>query len=111
VNFGSPRSRNGIIIYHQSRFFNDIRVGKCADVEPEVTIGDLVLRWFYLLSDGIYPKVKHLANSMLGTLLKKSFSCLNRKLCANLQKGFLLFPSPVFNLIYQPSRLFYKGYM
>jgi Plant transposon protein len=75
VNFGSPGSRNDINVYHQSRFFNDIRVGKWPHVELEITCGELDLTWFYLLSDGIYPKVKNLTNSMLGgTAREKLFA-------------------------------------
>jgi Plant transposon protein len=108
VNFGSPGSRNDISIYHQSRLFNDIRAGKWPDVEPEIIIGELSLTWFYTLSDGIYPKAKHLLTACLGTGLEKSFSRVNRKLWAKPLKGCLLFSSPVSILF---TSLFDKGYM
>jgi hypothetical protein len=76
VNFGAPGSRNDINIYNQSKFFTDVRVGKWPEVEPEIIIDNFVLKWFYFLCDGIYPKVKHLVNSMVGdTSKEKLFAC------------------------------------
>jgi Plant transposon protein len=40
-------------------------------VEPHIGIGDFELRWYYLLADGIYPRVKHLVSSMKPTNPRK----------------------------------------
>jgi hypothetical protein len=111
VNFGSPGSRNDISIYNQSRLFNDIRVGKWPDVEPEIVIGELFLTWFYMLSDGIYPKVKHLINSMVrDTAREKLFARQQEAVRKAVERVFAVLFS-LFNIIYQPSGLFDNGHM
>jgi Plant transposon protein len=63
-NFGAPGALNDINIYNQSQFFNDIRSGSWQAVEPHIDIGDFELRWYYLLADGLYLRMKHLVSSM-----------------------------------------------
>jgi hypothetical protein len=111
VNFGSPGSRNDISIYHQSRLFNDIRVGKWPDVEPEIIIGEFSLTWFYMLSDGIYPKVKHLINSMHGDTARENLFARQQEAVRKAVERVFAVLFSRFNIIYQPSRLFDKGYM
>jgi hypothetical protein len=80
-------------------------------VEPEIVIGELVLTWFYMLSDGIYPKVKHLINSMVGdTAREKLFARQQESVRKAVERVFAVLFSR-FNIIYQPSRLFDKGHM
>jgi hypothetical protein len=50
-------------------------VGKWPVVEPEITIDGFVLKWFYFLCDGIYPKVKNLVKSMVGENAKEIPFC------------------------------------
>jgi Plant transposon protein len=110
-NFGAPGARNDINIYNQSQFFNDIRSGSWPAVEPHIDIGDFELRWYYLLADGIYPRVKHLVSSMNPTNpCKKLFANQQEAVRKSVERVFaVLFQR--FNIIYQPSRLFDKGNM
>ena len=80
-------------------------------MEPEIIIGELTLTWVYMLSDGIYPKVKHLINSMLGDTTRENlFARQQEAVRKAVERVFALLFSR-FNIIYQPSRLFDKGYM
>jgi Plant transposon protein len=110
-NFGAPGARNDINIYNQSLFFNDIRSGKWPSVEPSIKIGDFDLTWYYLLADGIYPRVKHLITSMKATTAReKLFANQQESVRKSVERVFgVMFQR--FNIIYQPSRLFDKGSM
>ena len=86
-------------------------MGKWPEVEPEITIDDIVLKWFYFLCDGIYPKVEHLVNSMVGDIVKKKlFSCQQEAVRKAVERVFAVLFSR-FNIIYKPSRLFDKENM
>jgi hypothetical protein len=90
VNLGAPGSRNDINLYDQSKFFTDVQVGKWPEIEPEIPIGDFVLKWCYFLCDGIYPKVNHLVNSMLGDTAKENYLLANWNPCGRLLREPLL---------------------
>jgi Plant transposon protein len=110
-SFGAPGARNDINIYQQSEFFNDIRCGTWPTVEPHIDIGDFELRWYYLLADGIYPRVKHLVSTMKPINPRsKLFANQQEAVRKAVERVFaVLFQR--FNIIYQPSRLFDKGDM
>jgi Plant transposon protein len=105
----STRSRNEINIYNQSKivkFFTYYRVGKWPEVEPYITIDYFVLKWFYFLCDGIYPKVKHYFNSMVGEIAKeKLFAWQQEAFRKAVERVFAVLFSR-FNITYQPPQLF-----
>jgi hypothetical protein len=80
-------------------------------VEPKTIIGDLNLTWFYMLSDGIYSKAKHIINSRRGdTGLEKLFARQQESVRKAVEMVIAVLFSR-FNIIYQPSRIFDKGNM
>jgi Plant transposon protein len=92
VNFGASGSRNDINIYNQSKFFTYFTVGKWPEVEPEINIDGLVLKWFYVLRDGIYPTVKHLVNTMVrDTAKEKLFACQQEAVRKDVERAFTVF--------------------
>jgi Plant transposon protein len=94
LNFGAPGARNDLQIMNQSKFFNDIRTGQWPPVCPEIDICGFSLRWFYLLSDGIYPAVRYLMSSI---------SCprtLKEKLYAKKQEGARKAVERVFGVLF-----------
>lgn len=61
LNFGIPGSKNDKTIIQHSGFFNDIRNKNWPPVLPEFDLEGFVVRRFYYLADGIYPKFMFLA--------------------------------------------------
>jgi hypothetical protein len=48
---------------NQSKVFNNLRTGRWPPACPDIDICGFKLKWFYLLSDGIYPAVRYLVSS------------------------------------------------
>jgi hypothetical protein len=108
LNFGAPGARNDAQIMNQRKFFNDLRTGQWPPACPEVDICGFKLKWFYLLSGGIYPAVWYLMSSI------SSPRTLTEKLYAKQQEGARKAVERVFGVIfkrfrvmYQPSRLWH----
>jgi hypothetical protein len=80
-------------------------------VEPEIIIGELSQTWVYMLSDGIYPKVKHLINSMPGNTAREKLFARQQEAVRKAGERLFAVLFSRFKIIYQPWRLFGKGYM
>jgi Plant transposon protein len=80
-------------------------------VEPEIIIGELSPTWVYMLSDGIYPKVKHLINSRIGGTAREKLFARQQEAARKAVERLFAVLFPRLNIIYQPSRPFDKGYM
>jgi Plant transposon protein len=102
-NFGAPGARNDINIYNQSRYFNDIRSGSWPAVAPSISIEGFELGWYYLLRDGIYPRLKHLVSSMNATSPRnKPFANQQEAAQKAVEHAFAVLFQRI-NIIYQPS--------
>jgi Plant transposon protein len=107
MNFGSPGARNDLV-QHSSDHSNRIRMGLWPPTRPETMIGNLLLRWYYYLADGIYPRWRVFITSITNprTAKEKTLSKQQEVVRKGVERVFGVM-SQQFQVLYRPCHLWY----
>lgn len=109
LNFGAPRCKNDCQIFNQSSLFNRLRTAEWPPEHPDLPIGEsFVLKWFYYLADGIYPKLRFLMSTIGApeTQKEKLFCSQQEGARKMIERLFgVLFKK--YQILYRPSRLWF----